>query len=115
MFCSSTVIKVYFEGQPEWFCSIKTNNRKLLFKDKDYHERLSEASKQTLKFQGGVFTEEEAKKFENHKLFKEIVRMRLWDDLAKDTTLHLAANEAHYLNKYKSILYEIILENKSLI
>ena len=94
---------------------INTNNRKLLFKDKDYHERLSEASKQTLKFQGGVFTEEEAKAFESHELFNEIVKMRQWDDLAKDTTLNLAANEAQYLNKYKSILNEIILENKSLI
>lgn len=43
--------------------------------------------------------------------------MRSWDDLAKDTELNLAANEdaiQQYLNKYKSILNEFILENMNL-
>lgn len=75
---------------------------------------MSDASKETLKFQGGALKEEEAKLFENNVLFKEIVKMRMWDDLAKDDKLNLAANDdiiKQYLEKYKSSLSLLITRN----
>ena len=86
----------------------------IIFQDKSYHDRLSDASKETLKFQGGALTEEEANEFESQEFFNPIVKMRLWDDKAKDDQLNLAANNStieNYLKKYKSALNELISNN----
>eukprot|EP00932_Pfiesteria_piscicida_P014638 SRR837773.26464.p1 GENE.SRR837773.26464~~SRR837773.26464.p1 ORF type:complete len:212 (-),score=59.40 SRR837773.26464:152-715(-) len=48
-----------------------------------YHDKLSEASKVTLGFQGGPMTKEEAADFEKDELFKTIIAMRHWDEGAK--------------------------------
>lgn len=58
--------------------------RYLTFKYPEYYHRLSEASKQTLVHQGGVMTEEEAIAFETNPLFDLSIRMRQWDELAKE-------------------------------
>jgi phosphonate degradation associated HDIG domain protein len=52
-----------------------------------YLETLSEPSKISLSFQGGVMSEEEVKEFENNEFYKEAVNLRRWDDLAKDPNL----------------------------
>lgn len=57
--------------------------RYLTYIDDDYYEALSEASKQTLLFQGGRMTEKEAKTFEQNPYFQEIIQMRRWDEAAK--------------------------------
>eukprot|EP01137_Pigoraptor_chileana_P003227 Opistho-2@43114 len=50
--------------------------RYLTFKYPDYYQKLSEASKKTLEYQGGVMTEEDAKSFERMPLFDLYIRMR---------------------------------------
>ena len=57
--------------------------RYLTFKDPIYYERLSEASKNTLRYQGGPMTEEEARLFEQNPYFELSLLMRNWDDEAK--------------------------------
>ncbi|MEM9675125.1 MAG: HD domain-containing protein [Cyclobacteriaceae bacterium] len=57
--------------------------RYLTFRYPDYYETLSDASKQTLKYQGGPMTAEEALKFEQDELFDLKIKMRQWDDEAK--------------------------------
>lgn len=57
--------------------------RYLVSKDEDYYHQLSEASKETLRFQGGKMNEEEMSTFEKHPDFKLFIQMRLWDDKAK--------------------------------
>ena len=44
-----------------------------------YYSLLSEASKETLKRQGGPFTLEEAKEFENDSLFEKSLLIRNYD------------------------------------
>ena len=44
---------------------------------------LSEASKKSLKVQGGIFSKEEAEEFINKPQMKEAVEMRRFDDQAK--------------------------------
>jgi len=63
--------------------------RYLTFQDPDYYHQLSEASKKTLEYQGGVMTEEEAKTFEKDPLFEVSIRMRRWDELAKEINIPL--------------------------
>lgn len=58
--------------------------RYLTYKYPEYYNRLSDASKGTLEFQGGVMTEEEANDFELNPDAELIVRLRYWDDMAKE-------------------------------
>ena len=58
--------------------------RYLTFKQPDYFDNLSEASKKTLAFQGGVMNQDEAMAFEKDPLFNESIKMRQWDELAKE-------------------------------
>ncbi|MCP1521081.1 phosphonate degradation associated HDIG domain protein [Pseudomonas migulae] len=58
--------------------------RYLTLKEPGYYERLSEASRRTLEYQGGVMTEAEAEAFERDPLCAVSLRMRQWDELAKE-------------------------------
>ena len=57
--------------------------RYLCATDPEYLKLLSPASVQSLQLQGGPFTEEEARAFEQKPFAREAVRLRRWDDLAK--------------------------------
>jgi phosphonate degradation associated HDIG domain protein len=57
--------------------------RWLCARDPEYAAALSEASKQSLHFQGGPMSATECAEFESHKWFKEAVQLRRWDDEAK--------------------------------
>jgi phosphonate degradation associated HDIG domain protein len=58
--------------------------RYLTLKEPGYYERLSEASRRTLEYQGGVMTAAEAEAFEQDPLCEVSLRMRQWDELAKE-------------------------------
>lgn len=58
--------------------------RYLTYKFPAYFDALSEASKQTLHYQGGKMTAEEAITFEQDPLFTLSLRMREWDEMAKE-------------------------------
>ena len=58
--------------------------RYLTRRDPSYYNKLSEASKKTLEYQGGRMTEKEADAFEADPLFETSVRMRFWDEMAKE-------------------------------
>ena len=57
--------------------------RYLTYKYPEYYEQLSEASKKTLEYQGGMMGKEEAEAFETYPLFDLIIKMRRWDEAAK--------------------------------
>ena len=63
--------------------------RYLTLKEAGYYERLSEASRRTLEYQGGVMTVEEAEIFEKDPLCAVSLRMRQWDELAKEMNVPL--------------------------
>lgn len=58
--------------------------RYLTFSQPGYYERLSEASRRTLAYQGGVMSAEQAQAFEQDPLCAVSVRMRHWDEQAKE-------------------------------
>lgn len=58
--------------------------RYLTYKYPYYFNELSEASKETLKLQGGVMTEAEASAFEKDPLFEASILLRRWDEAAKE-------------------------------
>ena len=58
--------------------------RYLTLREPGYYERLSEASRRTLEYQGGVMTDAEADAFAQDPLCEVSLRMRQWDELAKE-------------------------------
>lgn len=61
--------------------------RYLTYKDPEYFEKLSPASRITLGFQGGPMDAQEASVFEQDPDLDIIIRMRYWDDEAKSPNL----------------------------
>lgn len=73
--------------------------RYLTYKHPDYYEKLSEASKATLEFQGGKMSESEAIEFENDANFNLYVAIRRWDDLSKKQNIEIPS-----LERYKQMI-----------
>ena len=69
--------------------------RYLCAADPDYLRLLSPASVQSLQLQGGAFSEAEARAFEQQAFWREAVRLRRWDDMAKVPGLRVPGLE-HY-------------------
>jgi 2-amino-1-hydroxyethylphosphonate dioxygenase (glycine-forming) len=59
--------------------------RYLVATEPGYREKLSEASLKTLEYQGGPMNKEEVTVFKQQPFFKDIIKVRLWDEQAKDT------------------------------
>ena len=80
-------------GFSERICAIVANHvaakRYLVATDEMYAAKLSPASRETLKWQGGTMTDKEAKAFKNHSYFDDIIKVRLWDEKAKDMNVAL--------------------------
>ena len=79
--------------------------RFLTFKYPDYFSKLSEASRMTLAKQGGVMTAEEAASFEDDEFHTIYIKLREWDDKAKEMNIPLPP-----LEKYKSIAFNHLLK-----
>lgn len=72
--------------------------RYLTFKNSEYFEQLSDSSRQTLAYQGGRMDAEEAESFESNFLFELMIKMRKWDEAAKEVGKPLPD-----LEKYREI------------
>jgi phosphonate degradation associated HDIG domain protein len=77
--------------------------RYLTYKHPAYYEKLSEASKQTLEYQGGRMTEVEAEEFEGELLFALHLKMRAWDEQAK-----LENEPLPDLEKYRDMCFRLL-------
>jgi phosphonate degradation associated HDIG domain protein len=71
--------------------------RYLTYKFPEYYEKLSEASKTTLNFQGGRMSKTEAEEFEAHPDAELMIQLRYFDDKAKET--HMAVNNIAFLKQ----------------
>ncbi|HEY9000975.1 MAG TPA: phosphonate degradation HD-domain oxygenase [Mucilaginibacter sp.] len=61
--------------------------RYLTYKYPEYYNKLSEASKATLEFQGGRMSEQEAIEFDKHPDAELFIKLRHWDDQAKEMNI----------------------------
>lgn len=94
-------------GFPERIAKLVENHvqakRYLTFKYPEYFEKLSKASLQTLIYQGGPMNSDEAKAFENDPLFELSLKMRTWDELAKETEVPVPD-----LSKYRKMAEKVL-------
>ncbi|MDF2157257.1 phosphonate degradation HD-domain oxygenase [Algoriphagus sp. CAU 1675] len=95
-------------GFPEKIAQLVENHvqakRYLTCRNPDYFALLSEASKNTLEYQGGPMNEQEAIAFEKDPLFEASLQMRKWDEEAKLEDIPLPE-----LKKYRDMA-ELVLE-----
>ncbi|MDX2001239.1 MAG: HDIG domain-containing protein [Chitinophagales bacterium] len=63
--------------------------RYLTYKYPEYYNKLTEASKETLRYQGGPMSKEEAEAFEQSPYFKESVKLREYDEAGKEIGIPL--------------------------
>ena len=77
--------------------------KRYLARDKKYYNKLSEASKVSLKLQGGVLDSKEAKIFEKDEFFKDSIKLRKFDEAAKKIGVNIK-DISEYKNLLKSFL-----------
>jgi 2-amino-1-hydroxyethylphosphonate dioxygenase (glycine-forming) len=80
--------------------------RYLTYKYPDYHDKLSGASKETLIYQGGAMTKNEAEEFEKDSLSDIYLKMRDYDDKAKLTDIEIKP-----LTYYKIMFINLMSNN----
>ncbi|XP_033735349.1 2-amino-1-hydroxyethylphosphonate dioxygenase (glycine-forming)-like [Pecten maximus] len=89
-------------GFPDKICDLVQGHvqakRYLVWKNKEYYDNLSPASRLTLEHQGGRMDDEEAQAFENNPIFDVIIRMRTWDEAGKEVDV----SNVH-LDKYRKL------------
>lgn len=102
------------KGFPERVALLVENHvqakRYLTARFPEYYEKLSDASKKTLEYQGGKMTEIEAKRFERDPLFMEYIRMRMWDEEAKETERPIIALQEVRTRARKVLFYSMLGE-----
>ena len=72
------------------------SKRYLCATDSQYYDTLSNASKHTLRIQGGPMSDSEVKIFEANPYYKEAIQVRYWDDLGKDPLMK-TGSLSHFL------------------
>ena len=78
--------------------------KRYLVRDKKYFNSLSEASKTSLKLQGGPLNNKESKEFEKKEYFNNSVLVRKFDETAKKTGVKMKL-----IDDYKSLLSSKLL------
>jgi len=73
--------------------------KKYLARDVKYYGMLSEASKISLKLQGGIMDDKEAKEFEDNEFFEDSIKLRKFDEGAKKADLKIKS-----IKEYKNLL-----------
>tara|TARA_E500000331_G_scaffold352700_1_gene401809 strand:+ start:252 stop:788 length:537 start_codon:yes stop_codon:yes gene_type:complete len=73
--------------------------KRYLARDKKYFNLLSNASKISLKIQGGVLNDKESEKFKKQKYFNDSILLRKFDEAAKRTDIKMKS-----IHDYKKLL-----------
>ena len=73
--------------------------KRYLTRDNEYFQILSEASKVSLKLQGGIMDDKEAKEFRDNEFFESSIKLRKFDEEAKKTSLKIKS-----IKEYKNLL-----------
>jgi len=84
--------------------------RYLTFKKPVYYQQLSEASKNTLNFQGGPMNDSEAMDFEKEEWFNLYITLREWDEKAKEENIPLPD-----LERYRALMIQHLSQPKNFI
>ena len=95
-------------GLNDRICSIINNHvkakRYLCTIDKLYRDKLSEASQNTMKYQGGLMSDDELNEFKKDKYFEDSIKLRHLDDMGK----MLSSIDYGHIEDYRELLSNTI-------
>ena len=78
--------------------------KRYLSRNKKYYNQLSNASKISLKLQGGLLNKKESKDFEKQNFFKNTIKLRKFDEAANKTNIKMKS-----ITDYKKLLISQLL------
>ena len=78
--------------------------KRYLVKEKKYYNSLSDASKISLKLQGGMLNKKQCKEFEKKDYFKNSIKLRKFDEVAKKSDIKMKS-----IIEYKDLLNSQLL------
>ena len=78
--------------------------KRYLANNRRYYNQLSDASKISLKLQGGILNKKQMNEFEKKPFFKYAIKLRKFDELAKKTNIKIKS-----INDYKDLLSSQLL------
>jgi len=96
-------LKNYFKPEVVEPIKLHVQAKRYLCREKSYWNTLSEASKVSLKLQGGAMNDKEAKKFISFKFYDKAILLRIYDDEGKIPNTRMKKIE-EYRNLIKSQL-----------
>ena len=82
-------LKKYFLPEVTEPIKLHVLAKRYLCRNKLYYDHLSQASKVSLKLQGGVMNDEEEKKFTSLKFYKDAIKVREYDDSGKISNIKI--------------------------
>ena len=97
-------LKKYFSNEIIEPILLHVDAKKYLARNKKYFDDLSEASKTSLKLQGGIMSDNEAKQFEKNKNYKNAIKLRRFDESAKKQNIKIKD-----IKDYKELLISKII------
>ncbi len=92
-------LKNYFKPEVVEPIKLHVQAKRYLCREKSYWDSLSEASKVSLKLQGGIMSDDEAKKFILFKFHDEAILLRKYDDEGK-----IPNAEMKKINEYRDLI-----------
>jgi len=78
--------------------------KRYLARNKKYYNLLTNASKISLKLQGGILNKKQSKDFEKQNFFKNVIKLRKFDEAAKKTNIKIKS-----ITGYKKLLISQLL------
>ena len=97
-------LKEYFSNKIIEPILLHVDAKKYLARNKKYFDDLSEASKTSLKLQGGIMNDNEAKQFEQNKNYENAIKLRRFDEDAKKQNIKIKN-----IKDYKELLISKII------
>lgn len=97
------------KGFDEDLCNLVRNHiltkRYLVTVNNDYYNSLSEASRKTFEYQGGLLTDEEVASFKSSLYYMMNLKIREWDDKAKDSSFEtkMRVDSLNPIEYYKNL------------
>ena len=97
-------LKKYFSNEIIEPILLHVDAKRYLTQDKKYFDDLSDASKTSLKLQGGIMSDNEAKQFKQSKNYKNAIKLRRFDEGAKKQNIKIKD-----IKDYKELLISKVI------
>ena len=97
-------LKNFFKEETVELIKYHVLAKRYLARNKKYYNHLSDASKISLKLQGGILNKKESNEFEKMAYFKNAIKVRKFDELAKKINVKIKS-----IDEYKDLLNSQLL------